>query len=151
VNIRNLAIISAVVVVIISLVAFIFFQTLIKESAPVHAEPSVKAVITKDKDAEASYAIPEGIPPVAVIEESMKKNHETVKQIKQDLTQMDANNSKIRQEIRVQMEITDKAAIASPQQVSIAAAPAVAKPERFSSEQQAAQKQQVKARGLLAF
>jgi len=149
VNIRNLAIVAAVVVVLISLVAFVFFQTLMKENAPVPAAISADAVVKED--VEMSYSIPDNIPPLSLIEESMKKNQEKSKQVDQDVAKLVAENDKVRQSVRIEAEAADQEAIAASKEVKIGITSTAPKAVRFSTDEQVQQKVKTKAKGLLAF
>jgi len=157
VNIRNLAIIAAVVALLVSLVASVFIGTLFKENAPQPVSSAASMMPAAAEEAPAAeYAIPENIIPSAVqMEAIINKNREERKQIDEAIAKWKAENDRARQAIRVQAEAADKEAAAVSKQPASEALPSNAITIKFSSKQRAQeqgqQKAYLKSKGLVAF
>ncbi|MDD5428683.1 MAG: hypothetical protein PHI58_05555 [Candidatus Omnitrophica bacterium] len=156
-NIRNLAIIAAVVALLVSLVASVFIGTLFKENAPPPVSPAESMLPAAAEEAPAAeYAIPENTIPSAVqMEAIIKKNREERKQIDEAIAKWKEENDRARQAIRVQAEAADKEAAAVAKQPASEALPSNAMTVKFSSKQRAQEQEQQKAylksKGLVAF
>ena len=156
-NIRNLAIIAAVVALLVSLVASVFIGTLFKENAPQPVSSAASMMPAAAEEAPAAeYAIPENIIPSAVqMEAIINKNREERKQIDEAIAKWKAENDRARQAIRVQAEAADKEAAAVSKQPASEALPSNAITIKFSSKQRAQeqgqQKAYLKSKGLVAF
>ena len=146
-SVKNLVLIAAIIVVVISALAFTFFQEMIKESAPVTMPPAPKAAVEKQ---EPVYAVPENtVPPLSFIEESIKQSEAKKAETDQMITKAKADVAPKRTEIRVQLEAEAAApkeeTIASLQKTTAATTRVVVKnPTR---EERSA----MKARGVIAY
>ena len=113
-NIRSLVIIGVIAIVVVSLVAFLFFREIVKESAPVPV-PTTEAV-KAEPAAQAGYAIPVNtVPTVSQIEESIKKDKEKRKAVNDFIAKIEAEKAKTREEVRAEAQKAEREAVTMPE------------------------------------
>ncbi len=115
-KIKNLMIIAAIAILILSSVALLFFRELANQSAsaPVQS-PSMK---TLEEAPKPVYSIPVNtVPNVAEIEANIKKTQDARAEINKISAQVAAEDAVRRQEIRQQLE----AAVAAPEETAVTA------------------------------
>ena len=113
-NIKNLVIAGVMAIVVVSLVAFLFFRALLREGTPV---PTTALKTVKTEPAvQAGYAIPvNAVPTVSQIEESIKKDKERRKAINDFIAKIEVEKAMTREEVRAQAQKAEQEAAAIPE------------------------------------
>lgn len=146
-NFKNASIISAIAIMIITIVALVFFREFAKEAAPV-PPPAIPEAVREPQS--PGYAIPVNtIPSAAAIEENIKKAKAERAEADRMAVKVRAEAAAKREEIRAELEVqaaASKSAVGIPQKAAAQPARRVVTPSPTREE-----RAQMQTRGVVAY